>query len=290
MTQAGADDVLRRTLHLAILRWDNEAAPAWGPDVAPDSAERRVALFSALGLDEHSAAVFSTVYPLTVDGSVLITDEFDAWYTPERRQQHEFYWAGYKRQLLEVSHWSPDAVAKLDKATTQVVERLAEPTREQAYQARGLVVGYVQSGKTANFTGVIAKAIDAGYRLVIVMTGTMNILRRQTQRRVDMELVGIENIFRNVDPDDADLASKIDYFNDEDRRGGKFLKYGFVPSEQGLPDIIRLTNHAWDYRSLNNGITALELQKRNRQKPLYAPENLTMRTPAWRSSKKILAF
>ncbi len=74
------------------------------------------------------------------------------------------------------------------------MERLTDPEQEEAYQAKGLVVGYVQSGKTANFTGVVAKAIDAGYRLVIVLTGTMNLLRAQTQRRIDMELVGQENI------------------------------------------------------------------------------------------------
>ncbi len=75
-----------------------------------------------------------------------------------------------------------------------MVERLTDPTRVEVKQTKGLVVGYVQSGKTANFTGVIAKAIDAGYRLVIVMTGTIEILRAQTQRRIDMELMGVENV------------------------------------------------------------------------------------------------
>src|ERR1700704_2142204 len=56
----------------------------------------------------------------------------------------------------------------------------------------GIFVGYVQSGKTANFTGVLARAADAGYRLFIVLAGTINILRDQTQRRLDKELVGAE--------------------------------------------------------------------------------------------------
>ncbi len=87
------------------------------------------------------------------------------------------------------------------QTTTDVIERLSDPTRETIKQTKGLVVGYVQSGKTANFTGVVAKAIDAGYRLIIVLTGTIEILRAQTQRRMDMELMGVENILGGLDPD-----------------------------------------------------------------------------------------
>ena len=93
-----------------------------------------------------------------------------------------------------VQDWPESSVTSLDMATSDVIERLTDPTRVTAHQSKGLVVGYVQSGKTANFTGVAAKAIDAGYRLVIVMTGTIEMLRAQTQRRIDMEMVGRQNI------------------------------------------------------------------------------------------------
>ena len=94
----------------------------------------------------------------------------------------------------------------------------ALPTRSSRRRVRrkGLVVGYVQSGKTANFTGVTAKAIDAGYRLVIVLAGTLNLLRAQTQRRLDMELIGQENILRGANPDDVDTLVGIDYVGDDD--------------------------------------------------------------------------
>ena len=116
-----------------------------------------------------------------------------------------FYWAQYERHLLQGKGWQPDAVAGLDEDTRKIVERISDPTRTAAFPARGLVVGYVQSGKTANFTGVIAKGIDAGYRLVIVLAGTLDILREQTQRRLDMELVGKENILQDWDENDPDL-------------------------------------------------------------------------------------
>ena len=102
---------------------------------------------------------------------------------------------------------------------------LSRPTRPEAKQTKGLVVGYVQSGKTANFTGVVAKGIDAGYRLIIVLTGTIEILRAQTQRRMDMELMGVENILAGQDPTDPSVAKELDYQQDQKWSAG-FVKHG----------------------------------------------------------------
>src|SRR6185503_10455964 len=92
----------------------------------------------------------------------------------------------------------PDGVSSIGASADRILERLGDPAGSAVYRARGLVVGYVQSGKTTNFTAVIAKAIDAGYRLIIILSGTTNLLRDQTQRRLDTELVGVENILRGV--------------------------------------------------------------------------------------------
>ncbi|MFZ1411498.1 MAG: hypothetical protein WAS07_08575 [Micropruina sp.] len=72
-------------------------------------------------------------------------------------------------------------------------------------------MGHVQSGKTANFTSVIAKAIDACCKRVIVLTGTVELLREQTQRRLDMELIGEENILGGITRDNPELAASVDY-------------------------------------------------------------------------------
>ena len=66
-------------------------------------------------------------------------------------------------------------------------------TQPEPFAIRGLVVGYVQSGKTANFSALIAKAADAGYKIVIVLSGLHNTLRQQTQRRLERDL-GRENV------------------------------------------------------------------------------------------------
>ena len=279
LADAGPNDLLVRRLHMAILRWDGAdgVTGAWAEGTQPHTGERRKRIYELLGFNDPVSDFADQRFARTGDGMVVISDEFEPWYTPERRTTHEFYWPAYEKYLLDVKHWDPDAVRTVNTATTRVVERLSDPTRDQAYQSKGMVVGYVQSGKTANFTGVLAKAIDAGYRLIIVLTGTIDLLRKQTQRRLDMELVGVENIFLGVEPDDPekiDITRHIDYFQDQDRIDGNFLKHGFQPSEKGFTDIVRLTRHGSDYRGLNAGITALELEKRDRQKPLFHPDNL----------------
>jgi hypothetical protein len=212
-------------------------------------------------------------FPTVRETSTIISADFQAWYPPQDLLSHAFYWDQYKKHLVEAKQWHPDAVASLGEDTRKVVERISDPTRTEAFSARGLVVGYVQSGKTANFTGVIAKAIDVGYRLVIVLAGTLDILRDQTQRRLDMELVGKENILQDWDETDPDLGPH-DYADDRDWVDGKFINFGFRPSSRDLPDIIRLTGGGNDYRKLGHGIVALELEKRDKRKPLYEPYNL----------------
>jgi hypothetical protein len=274
---AGAtlNDPLRIQLHLALAAWDSApGSPIWAGAEPPRTPSRRDHILKALALDGPTTDLFNALFPVSTDHPTVISDEFEPWFNEERRAGHDFYWSAYKTYLAQVRHWPPSSLSGLDDATDLVVERLSDPTREEAYQAKGLIVGYVQSGKTANFTGVVAKAIDAGYRLIIVLTGTVDLLREQTQRRLDMELVGTENILRGVNPDDGDLLANIDYQDDPDWKSGKFVSHGFLPSDRHLPDIIRLTTHRFDYKRLQQGITALEFEKVDKTKPLFAAENL----------------
>ena len=139
----------------------------------------------------------------------MIAKAHQAWYTDEIRASRNFYWNAYKRHL-EDQNWPEVGVRQLDESTTRIVERLADPTSREAYQAKGLVVGYVQSGKTANFTGVIAKAADAGYKLIVVLAGTLDVLRSQTQRRLDKDMIGRELLGSDYQDDD-DLPSFLDH-------------------------------------------------------------------------------
>lgn len=100
-----------------------------------------------------------------------------------------YYWPALREYLLGVKGWSIADVRSLDEVTDRTLGQLAPLTTEQ-FDIRGLVLGHVQSGKTANFTALIAKSADVGYRLVVVLSGIDNGLRRQTQIRLKRELVG----------------------------------------------------------------------------------------------------
>ncbi|CAM5286827.1 Z1 domain-containing protein [Streptomyces tanashiensis] len=268
-----------------LTQWDYAENPSWATAPAR-TEERRAEVLSLLALSEDTRKLLNSLIPVPREaGPVVISDEFTPWYTPQSQQGRSWYWPAYRR-LLADKGWPETAVAGLDAATDRVVERLADPASPTAYQAKGLVVGHVQSGKTANFTGVIAKAMDAGYRLVIVLGGTLNLLRAQTQRRLDMELVGRENILRGA----AEYES--DYADDPAWSKGRFLTHGGLPSALGGFDIVRMTTRNDDYKSLLQGIVALEFEKQEPALDLFDPRNLhrsSARLMVVKKNKTVLA-
>ena len=95
-----------------------------------------------------------------------------------------------KKYLEEIKHWNPRVTATLDKVSDEIVDLLGDPQSKEPFQRRGLVLGDVQSGKTANYTAISNKAADTGYRIIIVLAGMMENLRQQTQSRLDAEFSG----------------------------------------------------------------------------------------------------
>ena len=77
--------------------------------------------------------------------------------------------------------------------TDDILDLVGNPTQATPLKRRGLVVGDVQSGKTATYTALCCKAGDVGYRLIILLTGTLESLRRQTQERLDEGFVGLDS-------------------------------------------------------------------------------------------------
>lgn len=274
ITAENVNDPIRMEFQLALARWDATSQGEWFEGSEPATVGRRDRVLTLLGFSDNAKDVVNGQWPVRSDeGDIVIATEADPWYTEERAKQHSFYWPAY-RGVLSGKGWPAEAIADLDGSTREVVSRLSDPTNETPYQSKGLVVGYVQSGKTAQFAGTIAKSIDAGYRLIIVLAGTLNMLRTQTQRRLDMELVGKENIIGGMDINDPDHRKEIDYLDDTDWE--KFLSHGVQPSDAGFVDIVRLSGYADDYKRLKKGLNALEFRTglRDKTKPLYHPDNL----------------
>lgn len=260
--KAGLDDLndpIRLELHRALQHWDYIRATSWAADTVPNTTARRKAIYKLLALTEDQKVGLDRHFPFaTADRPTVIAIDHEPWYFPET-SPNNFYWKSYCGHL-KGKGWIQKSMDALDESTRSVVERLSNPSREEAYQSKGLVVGYVQSGKTANFTGVISRAADAGYRLVILLTGMTELLRRQTQRRLDSELAGLEFLEDDEYADDAARSS--------------FVSYGGLPSLRGHFDWQRLTGPSYDYQSLKKGIDALEFTRINNQKPFYESENL----------------
>ncbi|MBA2391942.1 MAG: Z1 domain-containing protein [Ktedonobacteraceae bacterium] len=129
------------------------------------------------------------------------------WLFSRRAEVDWRFWERYQRYLKEESKLPPQATRRLDEITDQILSRLENPQRPGPWDRRGMVVGQVQSGKTSNYTALICKAADAGYKLIVVLTGLHNSLRSQTQQRLDEGFLGFDTQKRGLfDPNNVRLG------------------------------------------------------------------------------------
>lgn len=117
--------------------------------------------------------------PLTLKPRLALWTDGTAWTN----------WSRHEAYLRSQPKWKPHQIDSVADESLRIISKTI-PIGRPEFQCRGLVVGYVQSGKTANFTAVAARAADVGYRLIIVLSGIHDSLRNQTQKRLDLELAG----------------------------------------------------------------------------------------------------
>lgn len=173
-------------------------------DITPASIEAKVNQFAALypEFDKNAAIKNAAIKELIQRFSVWMgqsttlknEDGHESWLTTDRKNGWR-YWSRY-RDLLE-RQLPYSAVESQDQDTDNILGLLEDPIRSGSWDRRGLVVGHVQSGKTANYTGLICKAADAGYKIIIVLAGLHNNLRSQTQIRLEEGFLGYETRLRN---------------------------------------------------------------------------------------------
>lgn len=131
---------------------------------------------------------------IKLDRGALIEEKgHDKWFLAKKPELEMKYWERYKKYLLADKGFSTKVVNTMDDILDTLTDLLGDPTREIAYKRRGLIIGDVQSGKTANYTGLICKAVDAGYKVVVLLTGIIERLRKQTQQRIDEGFVGADS-------------------------------------------------------------------------------------------------
>lgn len=122
-------------------------------------------------------------------GAIVDTPEFRPWLHEARPNIDPRYWNRYKKLLLS-KRLPADVITSTDTITDAILDRMGNPKETGPWDRKGMVVGHVQSGKTQNYTGLVCKAADAGYRLIVVIAGIHNNLRNQTQARIDEGFIG----------------------------------------------------------------------------------------------------
>jgi len=156
---------------------------------------RDTAMFAGKIEDEDAeelARLIEEKYGISMGlGAIVDAEDFKPWLHDARINGEigDFYWGRYRR-LLGLKGLPKSVIDGTDEVTDKVLDRLGNPNNLSPWNRRGMVVGHVQSGKTANYTGLICKAADAGYRLIVVIAGIHNSLRNQTQARIDEGFIG----------------------------------------------------------------------------------------------------
>lgn len=129
---------------------------------------------------------------IQMDIGVYINDRnngHQSWLPSKRADFDFFFWNRYKEYLEIFKHWNPRLTTNLGKVSDEILDLCGDPS-EDHFAIKGLVIGDVQSGKTANYTAICNKAADTGYRIIIVLAGMQENLRKQTQERLDAECTG----------------------------------------------------------------------------------------------------
>ena len=179
------------------------------------------------------------------------------WYL--QNDNDGYFWDRFRTYLNK--KWSIPVVDRLHKTTDDIMDDLGDPKSDAPFQRRGLLLGDVQSGKTATYTAICNKAADSGYRVIIVLAGMMENLRIQTQERLDAEFVGLDSKYTLDKKADSAMRNKP-------------VGVGLVPPFNVDRRITRFTSVSTDFKASvikSNGLnlndlkgTALFVVKKNK--------------------------
>ena len=164
----------------------------------------------------------------------IVLKENKSWIKERKSSENfnDYYYDRYEKLLTK--EFDPKTISQNDEITDSILDNLGDPKQTDSFSTRGLVVGSVQSGKTLNFTTLINKAADHGYKFIIVLAGIHNILREQTQERIDDGFIGMKTKGNTA-------------FSHTNRRSG-VGKIDFTPRKKPLP----LTTFEYDFNKMKS--------------------------------------
>lgn len=142
--------------------------------------------YTFLDFENDLKKYFETV---ELTNSIAESFELENWLESSKLNYDEIRYRAYQKLLI--LEGKGDIINQLNADTFKILDSCHDPKKlNSKWDRRGLVYGHVQSGKTANYIGLINRAIDAGYQIIIVLTGMTEDLRKQTQARIDSGVIG----------------------------------------------------------------------------------------------------
>lgn len=127
---------------------------------------------------------------VAMDIGIVIEKKYEPWLKAKKDSIDFFYWNRYALYLEQDAMRTSGVIAAIDEVSDRIVDLAGDPNVIGTLHRRGLLLGDIQSGKTSNYIAVMNKAADVGYKVIILLTGTIESLRRQTQERVDEGFIG----------------------------------------------------------------------------------------------------
>ena len=215
--------------------------------------------------DEETAkvrAVLESSFNITQGTGYSVRSDYIPWLQERKSEIDFYYWNRLRDYFLGEDILPPNVISRLDSMSEEILDYCGNPVDEGAWLRRGMVMGHVQSGKTTNYTALICKAADAGYRIIILLAGLTNSLRAQTQQRLDETFIGRKSIFR-PDVDQAlnilKYATKrrIPFFGttrDSDFKRSIALNYGVTLASTKEPTIFVTKKHKGTLENLRDWI------------------------------------
>jgi hypothetical protein len=170
--------------------------------INPDEIDRVISLCETylpnpLSEKEKEYVKFTIHSQFTIDlaskGTVLGNPDVKRWFDNAKTDIKWTYWNAFRDYLANDQGRAEVIIDENEKIIDNILDYSGDPRLEGPWSRKGLVMGNVQSGKTQNYLGLINKAMDAGYKIIILLGGHMNDLRKQTQERVDEGVIGRES-------------------------------------------------------------------------------------------------
>lgn len=129
-------------------------------------------------------------FRVTQRRGAVISKGHRPWLSRKKADLRFYYWNRLSKYYRETGVLPSNVVATLDIDTDEILDLCGDPLDDSYQSVRGMVMGNVQMGKTTNYSALICKAADAGYRVIILLAGITNSLRTQTQERLDETFIG----------------------------------------------------------------------------------------------------